>query len=753
MNLLPKFVRDLMDARYIIKSYRDTIGEPFDANSVIRPLQEMAMMRLGQKKLPPKKDHKSLMERYAGWAYICASRNAASIAAVPLKLYAARATGEQKAGRGFKRIGKPVEKATFRYLQKTHPRHKALQLAEEVEEIVEHPVLDLLQNVNPKDNRFDAIELTSTFLDVVGNAYWYVPVNALGIPQEFWTLQPQLTFVVPDETRIIKGYLYGLDPKTQKAFDPSEIVHFRMPNPHSQFYGLGCIEATLFAVDRYHAMDEYEQSLNENMGVPSLWVNYKTGQLDEKKRQELEQAWNNRFKGTKRAGKVAVTDTEYDIKTLGIAPREMGFSEGRRWTRLEIADAFGVPLALLDTENVNLANAQTALYQYMKFTIMPRLKRIEEKLNERLIPYYNEPRLMLAFDNPVPSDQEYQLREDQAYLASGVVTINEVRQRLGKDPVEWGDEPNRPVATPSPDGDMGEGDEDESPEKEPKKAIVAAIGKAAGEGTVAPLTKNQAKLAKNLRAVFVMQEASVEKWLSEHRTLFGVKSKAALPERIFGDEWDGVVVKMTHEQVGHEFKAGTLKGVRSLSKRGKAIQKAKAKPRLDVNVPDLWVNRPEMANYVRQHTMKFAKAINQKTHDDLRDILADGIDAGIPIDDIHDQIGDLFKTYEEYRAERISRTETARAFVGGERQAYRDSGVVEKLRWLASGDACEFCLSINGKIVGVAGDFFKKGDTITLPSGNTMNLDYSDVEGPPLHCNCRCDLIPEIIGPDEDVSE
>jgi|GEM_PF-1144560 len=731
-----------------VKAYRDTVGEPFDAPSVIRPNPEMNMIRL-KKIVTPRQSHKELMTRYSGWAYICASRNGSAIAGIPLKLYATRATGEMKAGRGVKAIGKSCKRSTLHELQRRYPRHKALQLAEEVEEIVEHPMLNLLQNVNSTANRFDTLEQTSVFLDCVGNAYWYVARDSMGLPQEFWCLMSQWMFVVPDEQKAVKGYLYGVDPRTQTAFEPDDIIHFRTSNPLSQFYGLGCIEAALMAIDRYMAMDTYERSLNDNMGVPSLWIQYKTGQLEEKKRMELEQAWNNRFKGVKRAGKVAVTDNEYDIKEIGMAPREMGFSEGRRWTRLEIADAFGVPLALLDTENVNLANAKTALYQYMKFSIAPRLKRIEAKLNERLVPYYNEPRLVLAFDNCVPADDEYQLREDQAYVSMGVVTVNEVRQRKGLDPVPWGDEPMRPVlpvgATEDED-ESGEGnDEEEGREGEGKLEKSHRSKGKVGTGEVLPLTRNQKRMAKAVGSVFAMQESAALKWVSDHALLFGHKSneKAAVPERIWGDEWDGVMSKMTVEPVRVEFEGGMRNALRKLRKDKKCY--IKAKPKIDLADDQNWVNRPEMGGYVRSHTMKFAKAVNKRTHDELRKLLSDGIDNELPLSDIRSGIEDLFNGYEDYRVDRIARTETARAFVGGERQAYRDSGVVEKLVWLASADACEFCLSINGKTVSVNSDFFKQGSQIMLADGRTMDLDYTDVEGPPLHCHCRCDIVPQII--------
>ena len=904
---LPSFVSDIIEARRLVKAYRDTIGTDYDATSVIWPDQSLRLIKMGlQKTLPPKVDYKSLIDRYSGWAYICASRNASAVASVPLRLYASRATGQEKAGRGIRHIGKSVSKAEFNRLQKRYPRHKGLRQAVEVEEILEHPMLDLLQNVNSTSNRFDSVELTSTFIDCLGNAYWYVPRDTMGVPRELWVLMAHWMFVVPDEKKVVKGYLYGLDRKTQTAFEPQDIIHFRTPNPLSQFYGMGCIEAAAYAVDRSRAMDVYEQSLNENMGIPAVWVQYKTGQLDEKKRRELEAQWNSRFKGVKRAGKVGVTDSEYDIKEIGIKPREMGFSEGRKWTRLEIADAFGVPVALLDTENVNLANAKTALYQYFRFTVTPRLRRFEEKLNERLVPMYDEPRLFLAFDNCVPADDEFELRQDQAMLQSYVITINEVRAKHSLDPVPWGDVPYTPVQNITPSEGTEEDGSDEDDEMTERKVYrvkslpntsdpaaifnallageyraayvyfstaqivegpsrtvisqeytthsaeelghaamliermqelrlevvtsmeqiislapsgylpkdsgatvilneqleaeadedytraISLLGmkdpvtallltriltverqhrhdlemlrselsgvkimphvhrlslKAAGEGHVEPMTTNQKRLAKSLRAVFTMQEAATVKWMQDHRAVFA--KGVQLADSVLGDEWDAIMAKMCHEPIDREYRHGARTALGKLRKNSKAVSAIRRKkPEVMADLSDAWIDRPEMGQYVRAHTMKFAKAINKRTHDDLRQILGDGLDAGKGFDEIRDEIGDLFAGYENYRVDRIARTESARAVVGGERQTYKDSGVVDKLTWLASADACEFCLSINGKTIGVDDVFFRQGDSISVGI-KTMDFDYSDIEGPPLHPNCRCDVLPEVSNEEE----
>ena len=59
--------------------------------------------------------------------------------------------------------------------------------------------------------------------------------------------------------------------------------------------------------------------------------------------------------------------------------------------------------------------------------------------------------------------------------------------------------------------------------------------------------------------------------------------------------------------------------------------------------------------------------------------------------------------------------------------------------------ACEFCQEVakqfNDKTVALNDPFFAKGSVLTVGE-STMKLDYTDVQGPPLHPNDRCDLVP-----------
>jgi hypothetical protein len=73
---------------------------------------------------------------------------------------------------------------------------------------------------------------------------------------------------------------------------------------------------------------------------------------------------------------------------------------------------------------------------------------------------------------------------------------------------------------------------------------------------------------------------------------------------------------------------------------------------------------------------------------------------------------------------------------GGQLMAAMDSGVATGKTWLASGDACEQCLELDGVTKDLDEPF------IVLPGGGP----YARVMHPPLHPSCLCDMTMEVGG-------
>ena len=79
-----------------------------------------------------------------------------------------------------------------------------------------------------------------------------------------------------------------------------------------------------------------------------------------------------------RAGRGGLLVSEYPgtLQVLGWKPGDVVELERARIIKTDIANAFGVPNAMLDLNEANLASAKSAEYQYARRTIQPRCNRL-----------------------------------------------------------------------------------------------------------------------------------------------------------------------------------------------------------------------------------------------------------------------------------------------------------------------------------------------------------------------------------------
>jgi hypothetical protein len=100
----------------------------------------------------------------------------------------------------------------------------------------------------------------------------------------------------------------------------------------------------------------------------------------------------------------------------------------------------GVPVAMMTNQINSRAALDASIAQVSIFTIDPMLKLIEQALNAQMIPLYKGP-IYVEYDNVIPEDREFELKEDVDLVDAAIRTINDVRKKRGDEPVEGGDVP------------------------------------------------------------------------------------------------------------------------------------------------------------------------------------------------------------------------------------------------------------------------------------------------------------------------
>lgn len=164
----------------------------------------------------------------------------------------------------------------------------------------------------------------------------------------------------------------------------------------------------------------------------------------------------------------------------------------------------------------------------------------------------------------------------------------------------------------------------------------------------------------------------------------------------------------------------------------------------------------DFKKYIDERGPIVAATIDDETAKQLRATLTEGLNAGEGYTDLAARVETTYGAASGYRAERIARTESISAANTANIDAWQSSGVVEAKEWYTDSDAntCPFCDEMDGKIIGLSDNYFEKGSTMSVVKGQdgdgkditqNLNLDFEDVDAPPLHVSCRCTVLPVLI--------
>ncbi len=675
-----------------------------------------------------------LIARYVSWVYACANINSTTVASVPLRLYVAKSSKGQKIRTKTKAVPPKVKD----YLFSDSSFQTKLTEAVDVEEVLVHPFLDLMQNVNPYMNAFDLIEQWTLYQELTGNCYTLIIYNSLRVPIQLWVLPPQWMKILPSKEKFVGGYDFTKDPMNPVYYAPEEILHMKYPNPADVYYGKGPLAAAVLAADAHQGMSDYEYNLLINNAIPpSALTTEQSLTPDQVKKIKAE--WNAQYRGTRNSTKLSILQGGLDIKQFSLSPKEMGYLLGRKINRTEIAAVFGVPMSLLTAEDIKAAPVMGQVVggtAYARRSIRPRCIRIEQKMNEQLLPLY-DPKLFVAFDNPVPEDKAAALLEREKNIEMGYTTINEERAEDNREPVEWGEMPWLPANLIQ----VGE-------ERPTSLSSSPSLSRGVNvlDRTRPPFVKwldpdnlppPKDSLASILRQVFKEQKAEVE--LNARNVPSYVYKRANLEMWLINEEkWNKILAGLSKDDIAKLVAAGGKRGMRQL--------------RLGMSFD---VDSPEAQAFVKKHSFKFAKAVNKETNDKLRLHFSQGLAAGESTTELRTRVMEKVFGDEitKNRAEMIARTESARAMMAGTEEAWKSAEVVMGKEWNGAADMCEFCQAMNAQFgpgtggVSLGSTFVGQDETVTGVDGGSLSTSYAAISYPPIHPNC---LLPGqiVVAPD-----
>lgn len=306
-------------------------------------------------------------------------------------------------------------------------------------EILNDPILQLLEKPNNYQTKDEFFELYQTYKDLTGSAFiWVLKIG--NKTKELNLLKPDLvTIKYSEQTGEIIGYEYGKANGTKVNIPADEVIASFNPSPITNYVGkagLSPLRPGGKSVDTETQLMDYQRNVLKNGGKIEGILQFKTDYLSEEQIKELQEKFQQRFADAKRSGTPLVMYGDGDYKNLGLTPTELSFLESKKATREDVMMIYGVPKTVLGiTDGVQKGNYEEANRNFINETIEPLIKNITNKLNQFLVP---ENRELVAVD-VAPDDIDLKLKKIESGGQYNYMTINERRELMGLEPVPEGD--------------------------------------------------------------------------------------------------------------------------------------------------------------------------------------------------------------------------------------------------------------------------------------------------------------------------
>jgi HK97 family phage portal protein len=411
-------------------------------------------------------------------AFSCASLNSDTFAKVPLRLYVQNRRGESRSKMSRRGDCQAVDRKRFEWLKKS--RGPALAKATEIEEVFDHPLLDLLNNPNPDSedgvgmSLHQLLKYTQLYQEVIGRCYWWTPLDGFGgRPSAIWVLAAQHVREIVDGTTgcSIDRYSFGAGTRA-RDYEPSEIVPFRfadLTNPY-----IGGVSPMRAAFEKHklsRKIDARTNAILSNGGMPAgLFVPAASeatgGTIDKQAAKRLQSKLQAKM--AMNVGGVIVAEHAGQFVPLEWPTRDIADVEQLSMNKHDMCNCYGVPIGLLEPQEQNLTAIQSARLMHAEQAIEPRCKSGEATLNRMLVSKYDDTgRLFLAFDSPLPDDNQNTREESKVLMQGNSITRNELRQRHGMSPID-GPEGDELVKISQARNDTGPTDDQQSDAKQKK---------------------------------------------------------------------------------------------------------------------------------------------------------------------------------------------------------------------------------------------------------------------------------------------
>lgn len=270
-------------------------------------------------------------------------------------------------------IAKAVESVEWRLMQR--------KKSGEINEVADHPVIDLMYRPNPEQTWGDLVYRHTAFALIAGNAYMErLGVDTgpnKGIYRELYSHRPdRMSINISPTSGVRTGYKYLGPQGNSKEWkvDPvsgrSDIWHWKFFHPLNDWYGAGPVEPTAREIDTSNEAMEWNKNLLQNQGRPGMVITFK-GNIGDTEYNRLKKNLRDNHSGPRNTGKNLIIEGDgASAVPYGWSPLDMDYINGNQELARRVALGYGVPPMLLGIPGDNTySNYEAALLAFWENTV------------------------------------------------------------------------------------------------------------------------------------------------------------------------------------------------------------------------------------------------------------------------------------------------------------------------------------------------------------------------------------------------
>jgi len=249
----------------------------------------------------------------------------------------------------------------------------------------------------------------------------------------------------------------GKKGKSEARQAANEVIMLRLFSPMDETYGVPRAATALASIIGQYKVDLRNVTFFDYDALARLIITMTGGTIDDGKlmKEQVEQFvdQNRGNNETSRVMRIHATAPrngkgdapEIKIQEIGKYTQDATFLEYRKECQEDVREAFGIAKILLGTAtDVNRASALTSLKSTIDNVFRPETRRWSYVWTNSVARDFH-PALKIQFHESTVSDLEAQIEERKSYGEVGDLSINEIRERDGREPDE-DDRANIPLA-------------------------------------------------------------------------------------------------------------------------------------------------------------------------------------------------------------------------------------------------------------------------------------------------------------------